>query len=166
MTVSSVGVVVRSVISRYPLPVRAAAVLSVVFASAFGGLMVATLVLTTPARIAQQVHTAPGCAQRVHAQLFFGLLGPRGPIQESEWETFLLDEVTPRFPNGLTVLQANGHWRREGEPLQREASRVLEIIYEESPKSRRLIDEIATIYKSRFQQESVMIVRAPAFVCF
>ena len=59
-----------------------------------------------------------------------------------------------------------GTWRPAGGPLQREASRVLEIVYDESPKSRRLIDQIAAIYKARFQQESVMVVRAPAFVCF
>ena len=102
----------------------------------------------------------------MHAQLFFGLLGPSGPITEGEWEAFLLDVVTPRFPDGLTVLHASGHWRKAGKPLQREASRVLEIVYDESPRSRRLIDEIAAIYKTRFQQESVMVVRAPAYVCF
>ena len=102
----------------------------------------------------------------MHAQLFFGLLGPRGPITEGEWEAFLLDVVTPRFPDGLTVLHGSGHWRKAGRPVQREASRVLEIVYDESPRSRRLIDEIAAIYKARFQQDSVMVVRASAYVCF
>ena len=151
---------------RHTPSARVTVVLSVVFASSVAGLGLATAVLRPSPRIAASVQTSPGCAQRMHAQLFFGLLGPSGPITEGEWEAFLLDVVTPRFPDGLTVLHASGHWRKAGEPMQREASRVLEIVYDESPRSRRLIDEIAAIYKTRFQQESVMVVRAPAYVCF
>jgi len=43
---------------------------------------------------------------------------------------------------------------------------VIEIVYDESPRVRRLIDEVAAIYKARFQQQSVMVVRSPAYVCF
>lgn len=64
------------------------------------------------------------------------------------------------------MLHATGQWRKGGEPVQREASRVLEIVYDESPRVRRLIDEVAAIYKARFQQQSVMVVRSPAYVCF
>src|SRR5262245_7195891 len=153
---------VRSFLAHHGRAARMAAVISIVLGSSIVGLVVAANVLPPVIRM----HAAPGCAERMHAQLFFGLLGPRGPIPESEWEAFLLDVGTPRFPDGLTVLHASGHWRRAGEPMQREASRVLEIVYDESPRTRRLIDEVTAIYKSRFQQESVMVVRAPAYVCF
>jgi hypothetical protein len=52
------------------------------------------------------------------------------------------------------------------EPPQREASRVLEIVFDERPYHDRRIDEIAATYKAIFQQESVMVVRMPANVCF
>ena len=72
----------------------------------------------------------------------------------------------PRFPSGLTITQAKGHWQAPGEPPQREASRVLEIVFDEPPYHDRRIDEIAATYKAIFQQESVMVVRMPANVCF
>jgi len=53
-----------------------------------------------------------------------------------------------------------------GEPLQREASRVLEIVYDQTPHHDRGIEEIAATYKATFQQESVMVIRMPASVCF
>ena len=164
MTARLFAVSIRSFLTSHVPLVRLVGVLSVVFASALVGLGLSLGLLTLPASRAAQ--TPPGCAQRMHAQLFFGLLGPRGPISEADWETFLLDEVTPRFPDGLTVLHASGHWRPANGPIQREASRVLEIVYDESPQARSRIDQIASIYKSRFLQESVMVVRAPAFVCF
>ena len=107
----------------------------------------------------------PACAQRIYARLFFGLEGPHGSVAEAEWDTFLRDVVVPRFPSGLTITHAKGHWQAPGEPLQREASRVLEIVFDERLHDRR-IDEIAATYKATFQQESVMVIRMPANVCF
>ena len=109
---------------------------------------------------------APACAQRIYARLYFGLEGPRGSVAEAGWDTFIRDVVVPRFPSGLTVTHAKGHWQAPGEPLQREASRVLEIVYDERPLHDRRIEEIAATYKATFQQESVMVVRMPANVCF
>jgi hypothetical protein len=108
----------------------------------------------------------PGCAQRIYARLFFGLEGPRGSVGEAEWDTFLRDVVVPRFPGGLTVIHAKGHWQAAGERPQREASRVLEIVYDERPHADRRVEEIASIYKTDFQQDSVMVIRMPANVCF
>ena len=42
--------------------------------------------------------------------LYFGLNRKAGNISESQWKSFLRDEVTPRFPQGLTVWQAGGQW--------------------------------------------------------
>ena len=76
------------------------------------------------------------------------------------------DIVVARFPGGLTVIHAKGHWRAAGEPVQREASRILEIVYDETPHSHRLIETDLHAYKARFQQDSVMVIRMPADVCF
>ena len=110
--------------------------------------------------------SVPACAQRIYARLFFGLEGPRGSVADAGWDTFVRDVVVPRFPSGLTVTQASGHWQAPGEPSQREASRVLEIVYDEAPHHDRRIEEIAATYKTTFQQQSVMVIRMPANVCF
>jgi hypothetical protein len=41
------------------------------------------------------------------AELLFG----RGNVSDRNWDRFLADEVTPRFPDGLTVFDAKGQWR-------------------------------------------------------
>jgi hypothetical protein len=123
-------------------------------------------VVVTPSSAEPPPISISACAPRIYARLFFGLEGPRGSVAEAEWDTFLRDVVVPRFPHGLTVTHAKGHWQAAGEPLQREASRVLEIVYDEASHHDRHIAEIAATYKATFQQESVMVIRMPASVCF
>src|SRR5262245_11692685 len=130
------------------------------------GIVLAPGIAVTPSTAEPPPGSIPNCAQRIYARLFFGLGGPRGSVAEREWDAFLRDVVVPRFPSGLTITHARGHWQAPGEPPQREASRVLEIVYEERPPHDRRIEEIAATYKATFQQESVMVVRMPANVCF
>jgi hypothetical protein len=135
-----------------------------------GAVVVAIALIPGVAVMSSSVEPSPGsipvCAQRTYARLFFGLAGPGGSVAETEWDTFLRDVVVPRFPGGLTVIHAKGHWQIPGEPPQREASRVLEIVYDEKSHHDRRVEEIAATYKATFQQESVMVVRMPANVCF
>jgi len=137
-----------------------------VLAAVVVGIALAPGVVVTPSSAEPPPSPTPACAQRTYARLFFGLQGPRGSVADVEWDAFLRDVVVPRFPGGLTVTHAKGHWQAPGEPLQREASRVLEIVYDERPDHDRRIEEIAATYKASFRQESVMVVRMPANVCF
>jgi len=107
-----------------------------------------------------------GCAPRVLARLVFGLQGPGGPIPDAEWEVFLAEVVTPRFPDGLTVLQARGQWRGASARVEREASRVVEIVHGAAPEADERINQIVAIYKARYRQESVMVVRTGVDACF
>jgi len=120
----------------------------------------------TAAPLTVPAFQASGCAQRGQARLFFGLQGPTGLVSDLEWETFLADVVTPRFPNGLTVVQASGQWRGAGDRLQREPARVVEIVHDESPDAWQRLDRIVTLYKARYQQQSVMVARTRIDVCF
>ena len=45
---------------------------------------------------------------RIRTTLYFGLSRPKGSVSELDWQIFLRDEVTRRFPDGLTVWQAEG----------------------------------------------------------
>jgi len=125
--------------------------------------IVFTIGTTTAFRVSS---AAGGCARQLQARLFFGLHGPAGTISEPEWARFLADTVTPRFPDGLTVFEASGQWRGPGSQLEREPSRVVEIVHDDSTDTRRLIDQIVAIYKTRHQQQSVMVTRAQIDVCF
>jgi Protein of unknown function (DUF3574) len=47
-------------------------------------------------------------APQLRTTLYFGLARPKGAVTELEWQMFLRDEVTRRFPDGLTVLGGGG----------------------------------------------------------
>jgi len=104
-------------------------------------------------------------------ELYFGLGKNDGTeVSESEWQKFLVDEVTPRFPEGMTIIEASGQYRSSSGTIIREPSRVLIILY---PKKKRVeadqkIDAICYAYKRIFKQESVLRVTEskPAIVTF
>lgn len=94
-------------------------------------------------------------------ELYFGTQKPGGaPVTEAEWGAFLNEEVTPRFPDGLTVLRGNGQWRNAEGIITKETSAVLVILYEPSAEKDVAIEDIRAAYKDRFDQESVMRVDA------
>jgi hypothetical protein len=88
--------------------------------------------------------------------IYFGLTRPMGSISEAEWQNFLRDEVTPRFPDGLTVLEADGQYRRADGSIQRERSKVVVILHDEKPATREALGDLVVRYKKNFAQESVL----------
>lgn len=103
----------------------------------------------------EQACGAAGTAY-MRTTLYFGLTHPTGMISEAEWQAFLRDEVTPRFPDGLTVVEADGQWRRPDGSIGRERTKVLLIVHDEKPKTRAALEAIVTRYKKTFTQESVL----------
>jgi Protein of unknown function (DUF3574) len=100
-------------------------------------------------------------------ELLFGASHVRGtPISDDEWTAFLDAEVTPRFPDGLTVLQGRGQWRSGNGQLTREHSNVLVIWHEPGSRTNTNIEAIRSAYKTRFEQESVMRVDSTSCVSF
>ena len=101
------------------------------------------------------------------AQLFFGRdVAGRPSVSEAEFRRFVDDELTPRFPDGLTVLDAAGQWRGSENKMIREASKVVLIVL---PPKRGVSDRIEAVraaYKARFHQESVLLITQAACVSF
>lgn len=88
--------------------------------------------------------------------LYFGLARPTGTISEAEWQTFLREDVTPRFPDGLTVLEGNGQWRRSDGSIGRENSKVLVILHDDKPSTQQSLQTLVMRYKQVFAQQSVL----------
>src|SRR5690242_7958401 len=87
-------------------------------------LLAASLAACAPA-----LHTSVRQAV-VYEQLFFGRNREgREIVSDSAWTVFLRDEVTPRFPEGLTVLQSRGQWRDSTGHIEREAGYVLTLLH-------------------------------------
>jgi hypothetical protein len=97
-------------------------------------------------------------------ELLFGL-GRKdgGEIGEAEWRAFLDQEVTPRFPDGLTALGAYGQWRNSAGAIAKEKSVMLLVWHRPSADSEAKIEAIRSAYKARFAQESVL--RADGLSC-
>jgi hypothetical protein len=100
-------------------------------------------------------------------ELYFGRSIPGGGIvSDEEWEKFLADVVTPRFPDGFTILKATGQYREENGKIDKEPSEVLLFFYPVRAKtsSRRKIEEIRRAYVKQFKQESVLRLDYPSTV--
>ena len=87
-------------------------------------------------------------------------------MNDAAWDTFLEEAITPRFPDGLTVLDAQGQWRGSDGQIQKERSKLLVILAPPGDDPQRRIDEISVEYERRFQQESVLQVTSPACISF
>ena len=117
----------------------------------------------------------PACAPRATVQshpilvedtLYLGTRTPHGPITSSQWSAFLSDEVTPRFPDGLTVWDAKGQWKDVKGKIDKEPTKVLLLVHPDNPTEDQAIQAIIDIYKKKFDQESVMKVRGRENVSF
>jgi hypothetical protein len=103
----------------------------------------------------------------VRSELVFGMsLEAGGQIGEADFQRFLDLEATPRFPDGFTIIAAEGRWRSPGGPTFRENARVLLVWHAGGPEIGRRLDEIREAYKARFAQSSVVRADAPACVAF
>ena len=98
----------------------------------------------------------PDGIAHVRTTLYFGLTRPSGRVSEDEWRSFLREQVTPRFPDGLTVWEAQGQWRRSDGRVARERSKVLLLVHDDTVLARATLGELVTAYKQRFEQESVL----------
>lgn len=99
------------------------------------------------------------------SRLYLGRARPGGFAQVShvEFEAWIAEELAPRFPDGWTIIQAEGGWRdaASGQTI-REHSFIVELAHEiDAP-----IQALARSYKERFGQDAVMVSTMPANVEF
>ncbi|HEY4345614.1 MAG TPA: DUF3574 domain-containing protein [Parvibaculum sp.] len=101
----------------------------------------------------------------VQTTLYFGLSLPRGgSISEMQWQGFLADTVTPRFPGGLTVVSAVGQWRdpksKSAKPNS-EKTKIVILVRADTPAADKSVAEIKAVYLKRFHQISVLQTDQP-----
>ena len=87
-------------------------------------------------------------------------------VTDAEWEEFLDSVVTPRFPAGFTVVEAEGHWRGAGGLIERERTEVVTLLHPGDAPSRLAVAELAAEYLRRFRQEAVLRERLGACARF
>lgn len=110
--------------------------------------------------------TASACAARgvgageawVRDELWMGAEIPGGgEVTDEAWSAFVAEEITPRFPDGFSVVEAAGHWRHpDGTPVK-ERTRVVVILHAaEDSGAERALAAIAAAYVARFRQDAVL----------
>ena len=100
-------------------------------------------------------------------RLFFGRSqGTVEVVTDAAWRAFLAEEITPRFPDGLTVMDAAGQWRDASGTIVRERTKVLLVLAEPGPAGMQRTDEIMQAYKRAFSQEAVLRAVTTACVSF
>lgn len=110
--------------------------------------------------------TAPEVWNRT--ELYFGSAKPDGTaVTDAEFGAFIDSEVTPRFPDGLTLLTGYGQFRSSSGVIVKEKSLVLILFYPpRTVDANRKIQDIREKYKVRFQQESVLRVDSFSLISF
>ncbi len=96
----------------------------------------------------------------ITARLYFGRTQKGGQtITEAEWQKFLAEKVTPRFPSGFTIIQTAGQWqqRSTGRIIQ-QPSTVIEIAAPRDADTIWKFEEIRADFRQAFGQESVGLV--------
>ena len=125
--------------------------------------------VSVPAALGQtESADAPGCALSapelgaepwLRTELFFGTAKPDGTaVTAAEWDAFVDAEITPRFPDGLTILEAAGQWQEADGDIVEEQSKIVILLYprEASEESNAEIEQIRAAYEREFKQESVL----------
>lgn len=130
----------------------------------------AFLLLTSLASVvAAQTPSCHGAQRpRLVAELLFGRnIGSRLGVSEPAWARFVTREVTPRFPDGLTVTDAVGQWRdRASGALVRERSKRVEIVLSGKADDEARLEAVVAAYKRQFRQHSVGVILHAACVSF
>jgi len=99
-----------------------------------------------------------GCAAPfVRSELYFGTARAGMPdVSPAEWQKFVDEVITPRFPNGLTILDGAGQWRMSDGSLAKEKSHLVIVVHSPTVHETQKLDEIREAYKQRFNQEAVL----------
>jgi len=128
---------------------------------AAGALIAATL----PAVAAHAEGCAAPASSMSQVEMYFGSSVKGLPfVTEEAWSQFLASEVTPKFPDGLTVFDAHGQWRSDDGKIYREETHVLVILYKADATTDGKIEAIRDAYRKQFQQEGLPL-RVDTSVC-
>jgi hypothetical protein len=109
---------------------------------------------------------APTCSAplkpAIEVDLYFGRERERGgEVSDAEWAAFLNEEVTPRFPEGLSVLDVRGQYRTPAGAIERERTKLLVIVVFDAPAHAAKVEAVVDAYRRRHGQHSVFRVERP-----
>lgn len=124
----------------------------------------ATLALTSPGQVSfAESQPQPNCphsnTEWLETRLFMGLSRSSGAaVSKREWDQFVTDNFVVRFPRGFTIIETTGYWQDQiTKSTVYENGKQVVILHEATPGNETKINEIAEKYRSRYDQQSVLI---------
>jgi hypothetical protein len=89
-----------------------------------------------------------------------------GRVSDKAWRSYVQQVLSPTFPDGLSVVEAEGRWvSPTGQAYVEDAFVVLIYLPAGTDPGQR-IDTVVKDYKARFQQESVLVSANPSCLAF
>jgi hypothetical protein len=135
---------------------------------ASAGLLLAACVAPQAALHGDAAH--PAGESWLRTELYFGIGAvddANAAANDKRWRDFLDREVTPRFPDGLSVYDVYGQWRSQGhDDIERLHSKEVMILHADTAQHRADIDAIRAAWKKETGDQSVLRVTQPADVSF
>jgi hypothetical protein len=100
-------------------------------------------------------------------ELYFGRgLGGDAVVSEEAFQSFLAEQVTPFFPDGLSVVDVGGQFRGDDGTIVREPTKLLILLMPDAAEVVPDVETIVAAYKERFDQQSVLHAEQPVCVGF
>jgi hypothetical protein len=114
---------------------------------------------------------ALGCRSGEHSarvvQLFFDRnIGTAPGVSEADFDAFLEREISPRFPQGASVIDTAGVRRGPGGAAVHELGKAVVIVLRGQGDDSERVKAVRAAYKTRFSQDSVLTARNRACVAF
>ncbi len=100
-------------------------------------------------------------------RIFFGRgAGEVESVDDAEWDQFLADTITPRFPGGLTVFDGAGQWQESETVIHKELTKIVVILTPRDGSVSVKLDEISQEYKRRYDHPLVLVTTEDSCAAF
>jgi hypothetical protein len=104
-------------------------------------------------------------SEKPTAELLFGRVGDGASgVSEQEFRRFISREVSPRFPDGLTVMNANGRWAPPAGSAIGDRPKLVMIVLHGAADDQAKLAEIRAAYLAQYHQQSVLLPTGPGCV--
>jgi len=127
---------------------------------ALGALGLAACVTQPPKLAVSPQQPCPDGGYRETAELVFGRVSTdgKGGVSEAQFAKFVDGEVTPRFPQGMTVIDAQGRWAPPAGSMIRTPAKMVVIVLPGNADDSKKLEAVRVAYKSRFHQPSALLL--------
>ncbi len=78
-----------------------------------------------------------------------------GQVSDTDWASFVAREVTPRFPDGLSVIDVAGQYRGPSGEITHERSKMVVVVVFDPPSHVAKVRAIVEAYIRAFRQHAV-----------